>query len=101
MQEAETAAMRAREQRLRDELQRVTARSEQELSTRLGELAALQREKAAAAVRAGEMEGALREWQVSAVIESLCMQLPRHGDSMIVCECAHAPWSVVCVPSFD
>eukprot|EP01047_Picozoa_sp_COSAG01_P067053 COSAG01_NODE_9386_length_2460_cov_5.186785_3_plen_334_part_00 len=65
MQEAETAAMRAREQRLRDELQRVTASSEQELSTRLGELAALQREKAAAAVRAGEMEGALREWQVS------------------------------------
>jgi hypothetical protein len=27
-------------------------------------------------------------WPVRAVIESLCMQLPRHGDSMIVCECA-------------
>eukprot|EP01047_Picozoa_sp_COSAG01_P045766 COSAG01_NODE_4242_length_5211_cov_24.571401_8_plen_136_part_00 len=26
--------------------------------------------------------------QVRAFIESLCMQLPRHGDSMIVCECA-------------
>eukprot|EP01047_Picozoa_sp_COSAG01_P003447 COSAG01_NODE_102_length_26290_cov_94.760299_19_plen_61_part_00 len=26
--------------------------------------------------------------QVREVIESLCMQLPRHGDSIIVCECA-------------
>eukprot|EP01047_Picozoa_sp_COSAG01_P067052 COSAG01_NODE_9386_length_2460_cov_5.186785_2_plen_145_part_00 len=26
--------------------------------------------------------------QVRALIESLCMQLPRHGDSIIVCECA-------------
>jgi hypothetical protein len=28
--------------------------------------------------------------QVSAVIESLCMHLPRHGDSIVVCGCGRA-----------